>query len=46
MKTEEEIKEERDRIIALLEAKRADKNWTDYEYYEERLYALDWVLDG
>lgn len=46
MKTEIEIQEEIDRLEKLLEVKRQAREWRDYEYYEERIWALDWVLNA
>jgi hypothetical protein len=45
MRTEIEIIDEMERIEELLKTKEEKREWEDYDYYQERLYTLDWVLN-
>lgn len=45
MKTEAQIRERIKYVEDILEDKRANGHWDDYEYYQEELYTLDWVLN-
>lgn len=45
VKTEAEIGEEIRLCEARLEEKRVNKNWHDYQEYEERIETLLWVLE-